>query len=226
MTTAPDGGPAKTAPAAMLTDAIGRIAVLEHHSTSVRADLSESMAIQKDIAETTLPALRQDIERLALAVDLLANPAEQEAEDDDGTALVDWSSLDRAAAGREWDRLYQWLDTWLVPTYEIQVRQLMPCWTYHPRVREELSWLRVCWTQAYKRPSASGSAAGEWHTRWLPAALQNIREHFKLTLCSQAHHRDRPVVPEEIRAKFKSDDLSVMQSWMDQGRIADIERRH
>lgn len=222
MTTAPDGGPAKTSPAAMLTDTIGRVAVVEHRVSQLGGDLAEIGAGQDDV-QRGVASLQEQISGVYNQLAVLTAEA-QEAEPDE-TTLVDWSSLTRAEALREWDRLYLWLDTLLVPTYEITVTQLRPCWTHHPAVREELSWLRVCWAQAYRRAGSSGAAAGEWHARWLPNALDRVEKHFERRGCTLGKHGDQHL-PEEIRTTIKSDDLAEMKLWLNEGRDDDIQRRH
>lgn len=220
MTTAPDGGPAATSPAAMLADTIGRVAIAEHKLSQLGSDLGEIGARQIEVHDV-VKALQQQIDGLQFQMTTLANLPDDD--DDDETVLVDWSGLDKAGALREWDRLYLWLDTWLVPTYQVAINQLRPCWTYHARVREELSWLRVCWAQAYRRPGSTGSAAGEWHLRWLPGALENIKDHFNKAGCNLGRHEDQ-TLPDHIRS-LPSDELSHMTRWLDEGRLADIERR-
>lgn len=227
MTQAPDGGPGKLSPAVMLSDTIGRVAVVEQRVSQLGADISEIGAMTHDVKEG-MAGVERSLRDLNMRVVALAGADEddEEEEEDDETALVDWSSLDRAGALREWDRLYQWLDTWLVPTYEISVEYLGCCWTYHPVVREELSWLRVTWAQAYRRPRASGAAAGEWHTRWLPTTLDRIRQQMRRRGCSGGRHvtpdgRDH-ILPEEYR-KIESYELATMRTWLDDGRLAHID---
>lgn len=94
----------------------------------------------------------------------LLNPEDEAAAGEREAQLVDWSRLDRTRERLEWQRLEQWLDQWLVPTYEIVLDELPPCWMHDPAMREELSWLRSAWAGAY-RTGGSGAAAGEWHAQ-------------------------------------------------------------
>lgn len=216
---APDGGPGGSSPAAMLADAIGRTAVLEHRMTLVSSDLSEIGAGQEDLKKMTSGIGRQ-LEALQLAVAMLgAEPAEV----DDETALVDWSTLDCEEAETEWERLYTWLDQQLVPTYRLTVTQLHACWTSHAAVREELAWLKACWFQTYRRPGSPGSSAGEWHTRWLPGALERIAAHLHRAGCTLGSHEGEQL-PEEARPAAGSV-LSTRALWLDDGRVADIAER-
>jgi hypothetical protein len=217
--TAPDGGPGGTSPAAMLVDAIGRVALVENRVMLLSSDLAEIGAGQDDL-KNGVTALQGVLFRLQDSVDALtAAPADA----DDETALVDWSNLDRDEAEAEWARLYTWLETVLVPTYRVELVQLQPCWTHHPAVREELSWLRCCWFQAYRRPGSSGSAAGEWHTRWLPGALDRIAGHFKRAECNLGKH-EGATLPEHIR-QASGNTLSTRALWLDDGRLDDIANR-
>jgi hypothetical protein len=216
--TAPDGGPGGASPAAMLTGVIGRVALVEHRVVLLGSDLAEIGAGQNDLSNG-VTALAAQLAGLQAAVDTLTASAEA----DDETALVDWSSLDRDAAEAEWTRLYEWLETLLVPTYRVTLAQLRACWTRHPAVREELSWLRVCWAQAYRRPGSSGSAAAEWHVRWRPAALEQIKEHFDRSECTLGAHEGKPL-PEQARQSTGAT-LSTRALWLDDGRLDDIAGR-
>lgn len=217
--TAPDGGPGGSSPAAMLVDAIGRIAVVDNRVMLLSSDLSEIGAGLADVANGNQQLGRQFEALQAAVVALAAEPAEV----DDETALVDWSTLDCEEAETEWERLYAWLDQRLVPTYRVTLAQLRACWTRHPAVREELSWLKCCWFQAYRRPGSSGSSAAEWHTRWLPGALDRIAAHWTRAGCTLGAHEGE-ALPEEARQSVGSV-LSTRALWLDDGRLADIADR-
>lgn len=217
--TAPDGGPGGASPAVMLADVIGRLYTAEQRLSLLGSDLSELGAGQVDLMAVTAQIGRQ-LDALQGSVDALTAEA---SDTDDETLLVDWSSLDREAAEAEWSRLYEWIESWLVPTYRVTLSQLRACWTRHPAVREELSWLRVCWAQAYRRPGSSGSAAAEWHARWLPAALHRIEEHWKQSECTLGAC-EGVALPAEAR-KSAGKVLSTPALWLDDGRLEDIAGR-
>lgn len=220
--TAPDGGPAAASPAAMLTDAIGRVHHVEQRLGTVASDLNAVAVGQGDLEKATA-ALSQQLGELQAALDSFTAETASAADEDDETTVVDWSSLDREEAETEWARLYEWLETWLVPTYRVSLNQLRACWTLHPAVREELSWLRVCWAQAYRRPAAAGNAAAEWHARWLPAALDRIAAHWARSECTLGLHEGQEL-PEHAR-QSSGRDLSTSALWLHEGRQADVERR-
>lgn len=219
--TAPDGGPVGTGgPMTMLTDVIGRLAIAENRLSQLGGDLSEMGADQIDTTDS-VKALATEVDRLAAAIAELID-AEEEPEADE-TQLVDWSTLDQTSAVTEWDRLYTWLAEVWVPTYRITTQQLPVCWPDHPAIREQLSWLRVAWAQAFRRPRGSGGAAGEWHIRWMPAVLDAIAGIVKAASCNAGKHLDQPLPP-ELRAGGLHD-LSTPQRWLHAGRDADIRSR-
>lgn len=89
---------------------------------------------------------------------------------------IAWHQLDQELARIAWDRLVTWADEVLCPVYEITREQLPDCWTRHPAMRNELSWLYTLHVQAYL-PGAPGSQAAEWHLRHLDGALGRIKAH-------------------------------------------------
>lgn len=204
--TAPDGGPVGRSFRDDLASLRGRLHDLEEWRKVHGSDMSEVLAAHDGLIEQ-------------LVTDVAGLMAE--AAEDDETVQVDWSSLKREAAEDEWKRLYDWLDTHLVPTHRISPEKLLPCWPCHPFVRDQLSWLRVCWAQAYRRPRASGSAAAEWHSRWFRSAFTLIAEHLKGCECDTAHHEGE-ILPESARKENK---LSIRALWLDNGRVEDIARR-
>lgn len=218
---APDGGPrGSSAPAQMLVDVIGRVALLEQRVSHLGSDLAEIGAIETE-TQSLVKVLQSQINELTMRVEAMADDGGEEHADE--LALVDWSSLDKATARQEWDRLYQWLDAWLVPTYRVTIAQLRPCWPAHPEVREELSWLHAAWMQTYRRPYASASAAGEWHLRWLPGALDRLASHFRRAECTLGQHAGE-TFPDRIRS-LPSAHLSRRDCWVDDGRLQDIDSR-
>lgn len=210
----PSGGPA-----AMLTDAIGRIAVVESRVDAVTAEVGRTADMVATVQRTQADQQHQ-ITTLADQISMLGGQAggEDEAE------VVDWSRLDRAAAERAWDRLYEWVDGWLVPTYEITVGQLRVCWPHHPAVREELSWLHSCWVAAYRSEDATPAAAAEWHTRWLPNCLDRIAGHFTRYGCTGGRHGEHHL-PAELREAITDRSLSRAQWWLHDGRDEDLYAR-
>ncbi|OQO88994.1 hypothetical protein B1813_22850 [Saccharomonospora piscinae] len=207
----------------MLTDTIGRVAVVETRVSQLGSDLSEQAAMVADV-QTVQSDQQRQINALTDQVTLLGGSAHDGEEPEDTGQIVDWARLDRKAAEREWRRLYEWLDGTLVPTYRITVRQLRVCWPDHPAVREELSWLRCCWVSAYRVPGAPPTAAAEWHTRWLPAALDRIGAHFEREGCTGGRHREEHL-PDDVRRTVTDSDLSHMTRWLHTGLDKDLANR-
>lgn len=100
---------------------------------------------------------------------------------------VRWPALTAEEAAREWSNLGQWLAEELVPWYRLTRGQLPDCWALHTRALVELSWLRQCYLHAYLRRSHPTGMA-EWHTRWLSAALSNIKEAIPPAMCRPGEH--------------------------------------
>jgi hypothetical protein len=205
--TAPDGGPLGRSFRDDLASLLGRLHDLEEWRKLHASDMSEVLAAHDALIE----------QLVAQVAELMA----EEKEEDDETAQVDWYSLKRDAAEDEWKRLYDWLETYLVPTHRISPEKLLACWPCHPFVRDQLSWLRVCWAQAYRRPRASGSAAAEWHSRWFRSAFTLTAEHLKGCECDTAHHEGKLL----LAHARKESKLSTRDLWLDDGRLADIAGR-
>src|SRR5690625_1931286 len=109
-------------PAAMLTDVIRRRALSEDRITQIGADLAEIGARGLDTHDL-VQRLQQRLGELVDAVQTLGGATDDLDEADDARP-VDWSRLSREDAEREWQRLYDWLNDWLVPTYGITVTAL------------------------------------------------------------------------------------------------------
>ncbi|MFC5947467.1 hypothetical protein ACFQH9_04155 [Pseudonocardia lutea] len=90
--------------------------------------------------------------------------------------------------------LGRWIAEVFVPWYEITRDELPDCWPLHRPALVELSWLRSAHAQAYLR-SAPPSAAGEWHQRWRPGAVDRLRTVIDRNLCGPGFH----LVPEAER---------------------------
>lgn len=203
-------------PATMLADAIGRVAVLEHAKTQLSSDVSELGA--------TIATVSSSVERIESALDKFMADMSDEDDSEDEAVLVDWSSLDADAARLEWSRLENWLDQWLIPTYELTLGELPPCWMHHPAMREELSWLRSAWAGAYRTGRGSGVNAGEWHVRWLPAAIERIKGHAHRAGCSIAGKHRGELLSESARHLSEALPASSLY-WDTEGREVDIANR-
>ena len=169
------------------------------------AEIGGDLAEQRD----TLSEMAQTLDELVAKV----SPEEHRQ--------VDWRphKLDRTRARAEWDRLCSWLAE-IAPIYDLTREEVPDCWTRHPRLRNELSWLRVAFEQSM-RPDALASAAAEWHTRHLVAARLNCAEVARRTGCAGPRHRDdRPPPDEGTLAEITS-----REHWDQQGIEEDVAER-
>lgn len=126
---------------------------------------------------------------LAQAIPRLDTLAEQVAElqgrastgsSDEAVTGVMWEALTADQAVEEWNRLGQWVATVLGPWYELKRGDLPDCWALHRPVVRRLSALHTAYLAAYTGPTASGTAAADWHDRWLPRTLDLIGQEEPL----------------------------------------------
>jgi hypothetical protein len=95
-----------------------------------------------------------------------------------------------AAAGR----LRAWVDQIYRPGYGQLAAALPPCWEQHPLCLYLLDWLSELWSVLYLSPSRTGgtlAAQGEWQTRLLPAAAEQMAH--EASRCG--HSADRSQLP-------------------------------
>ncbi|NKQ59223.1 hypothetical protein HFP15_40930 [Amycolatopsis sp. K13G38] len=186
MTEAPDGGPGKRRPERdrLLLDLGADLRTVRTEVSGLRADVRETAGL---VAEA-MPRL-EDVENdLAEVKGTLEALTEEEPEP--GNPPVEWPALPAEDAEREWDELAEWVGDTLVPWLQITRSQLPDMWPAHPRAVFELLWLKTCYRQAYMKRSHP-TAAAEWHTRWLAAALENVRT----AMPSDWEHRMEPNQP-------------------------------
>jgi hypothetical protein len=113
------------------------------------------------------------------------------------TAPVSWIAFEEEvfdpaapmAARSHLAGLADWLDGVFL-RYPDGSPSLPDCWLWHPDVVEELTWLREAWVQAYRGPSASAGAAGDWHDRQRPGVARRIK--VVAGTCSLENHELGP----------------------------------
>ena len=74
-------------------------------------------------------------------------------------------------------RLRAWVEMIYVPGYGRLAAMLAPCWAQHPLCLYMLDWLAELWSVLYLSPRRTGgslAAQGEWQTRLLPAAAEQM----------------------------------------------------
>jgi hypothetical protein len=111
-----------------------------------------------------------------LAVGLLDEP--------DGP--LDWTALDAAEATATWTALAHWV-RWLADRYEVDVREIPPCWPLHPPLVEELSALRTAHRAAFT-PDGHPSGPLDWHHS-LSGCRGRLRDYVARTGCRHDTHR-------------------------------------
>jgi hypothetical protein len=132
--------------------------------------------------------LTEELGQLRGDVDVLLT--ERTERDKTNNAPVDWASLTEDQAAAQWPILARWLGEVLVPRYELTRDELPDCWALHPPVVAELSWLRTTYVQAYL-PRSPAQLAADWHLRWRPGVLTQVREWMKPDECSPGKHVPR-----------------------------------
>lgn len=119
---------------------------------------------------------------------------------DETPPLVVWdfTTLTGAAEQAAQDALEDWVTEILIGWYDLvgedqasgsEYRRLRvpTCWAQHPDVRIELGWLAQEWLRCYRRENGDLHGAAEWHTRFLPAAVERIRRTSTACSCSYQH---------------------------------------
>lgn len=178
---APDGGPAKRLRGDGLLELGADLRQVRTQLATTSQNLREVAGVVAEIAPQVADHAEQ-LARLRGEVDALLQAPEETP-----VSPVEWPALSAEDAYQHWQDLAEWIDSVLVPWYGITRGQLPDCWPRHRRAVVELSWLRSCYLQAYL-PSSSPTQAAEWHTRWLPAALESISRAIPATMCRPGEH--------------------------------------
>lgn len=100
---------------------------------------------------------------------------------------VDWRQLDHDSASVEWSALDEWV-RWLVGRYDLDGRELPPCWHQHGPLTEELSGLRGAHLVAFD-PTQPASAASDWH-RILWDTRVRLRDAVARSGCTERNHNE------------------------------------
>jgi hypothetical protein len=166
------------------------------HYQQVAAQLRE-LAAEAASASTRIDGIGGTLARLAAIIDALdgldgqvATLARQLAElkaggEDDEPGLPSylpvppprWWKLTAAEREAAADRLRAWVDQVYRPGYGKLAAALPPCWEHHPLCLYALDWLSELWSVLYlddRRTGSSLAAQGEWQTRLLPAAAEQM----------------------------------------------------
>ena len=153
------------------------------------------------LAETAgeVDKLRNEIHDVAeLVQELAGRPQTQRA--------VWWPDL---PAGQEraeaMQSLGRWVNEVLRARHPEAYNELGTCWFWHPDILDELTALQAAWFAAYRDKASSGTAAIEWHDRWLPGAIARCREAIRARGCKGRHEKEsRTTVAFLDRQAFKN----------------------
>jgi hypothetical protein len=95
------------------------------------------------------------------------------------------------------DRLRAWVDQIYLPGYGQLAAALPPCWEQHQLCLYMLDWLSELWSVLYlssNRTSGTLAAQGEWQTRLLPAAADQMAHEAEGCTHSRSR-RPHPMAP-------------------------------
>ncbi|MBV9095284.1 MAG: hypothetical protein JO132_15630 [Streptosporangiaceae bacterium] len=85
--------------------------------------------------------------------------------------------------------LGRWVDEVLRGRHPEAYNELGSCWFWHPDILDELTALHAAWLAAYRDKASSGTAAIEWHDRWLPGAMARCRAAIAARGCKGRHEK-------------------------------------
>jgi hypothetical protein len=91
------------------------------------------------------------------------------------------------------ERLRAWVDQIYRPSYGQLAAMLPACWEHHSLCLYLLDWLSELWSVLYLGPPRTGNtlaAQGEWQTRLLPAAAEQMA--YETSSCSHSPDRRQP----------------------------------
>ena len=117
---------------------------------------------------------------------------------------VNWRRLDPESAAVEWAALDEWV-RWLVSRYDLDGRELPPCWHQHGSLTEELSGLRGAHLVAFD-PTQPASAASDWH-RILWDTRVRLSDTVARSGCTERNH-NRIATPGWVSSTAYADSLA------------------
>lgn len=183
----PDGRPAGASDRGAYLYLADRLAALRREHEQLADQVTGVAAASSEILPR-LDDLEHAIERVGAVLEAGGRGGHGGAEPDDVTPATRWSQLDRDGREAAWNVLGDWVAEVLNGEYRLSRLQLPDCWPVHPRAVRELAWLRTLHV-ATRRSAVPAEIVGEWHTRWLPAALYNIATAIDRLECAPGRHR-------------------------------------
>lgn len=150
--------------------------------------------------------LRDDVSKLRNEVHNAAEQAGEQAQRPETQGAVWWPDLptgqERAEAVHS---LGRWVDEVLRARHPEAYNELGTCWFWHPDILDELTALQAAWLAAYRDKAPSGTAAIEWHDRWLPGAVARCSAAIRARGCKGRHEKEsHPTMAFLDRQEFKN----------------------
>lgn len=161
---------------------------------ALRRDHDDLARRVTDVASASSEILPR-LDSLDLAVERFGSALEADesrlpgVDRDDLTPATRWSKLGREELAAAWTALAEWVSEVLNAEYCLTRVQLPDCWPVHRRAVRELAWLRTLHVGTRAETAVPAEVVGEWHTRWLPAALYNIATAIDPRECAPGRHR-------------------------------------
>lgn len=171
--TTPDGGEDRRRPRG--TDA-AMAAILAEHADRLDAitQQMEAMALPRQGEQQAVADLRQLVQSLL--------EQEEERRGYVPVPAPHWWDLEGTEREDAIAHLREWVDKVFRPGYEQVADDLGPCWAQHPICLYLLDFLSEWHRYLYlapKRPAGHLGAMAEWHTRFLPVAIEVMRDTTK-----------------------------------------------
>ena len=180
-----------------------REAAAEAASVRTRIDAIGATIARHAAIVDVLDGLDDQVAAIARRLTELAGTGDYDQEDPSYYRPVPpprWWKLTGAEHDSALDRLRAWVEQIYRPGYGKMAATLPPCWEHHPLCLYMLDWLSELWSVLYLRPDrTSGTLAsqGEWQTRLLPAAAEQMAH--EATGCPHTLGVTRRQPPSELR---------------------------
>lgn len=109
-----------------------------------------------------------------------------------------------AETERRVTELSRQLDAVLRARHPEAYNELGTCWFLYPQILDELTALQAAWFAAYRDKASSGTAAIEWHDRWLPGAMARYRATINIATAPTKGHDARPSLQQNRHAQERA----------------------
>ncbi len=176
--------------ASQLRELAAEVAAMGTRVGGIGATLSRQAAIVDG-----LHGLEAQVAALATQLADISTTAEEEEEEEEEEDVRRYQPVPQPRWWRNTggerdaalDRLRAWVEHIYRPSYGQLAAMLPPCWEHHPLCMFTLDWLSELWSFLYLSPQRDGralAAQGEWQTRLLPAAAEQMA--YEATSCQHS----------------------------------------